>query len=515
MSGRVDSRPSHVLVLEILSGAPGRGWYDRNVKLPNFYGIMAQAVAVWAEDLGCSVTYRTYTGNEPIRDLLSGEWDAAFLSAYTRAAFAAYAASRLLRASGTITALGGPHATAYPEDSARHFDYVLGFTDRDTVARVVSERRPAGEAAGSILAAARHPDRLPSLRRRRRFIDAARRKARFVRVIPVLSSIGCPFECEFCSDANVDYQPLPLADVEEDLRYAAESFPNALLIWMDPNFGVRFGPLMDAVDRAGNGALRFGAQSSLSLLGSERLARLARARFEVVVPGLESWFSCADKLGNTGRPRGRDRVREASRAVNSVLSAIPYVQVNFVFGLGGEPLGESFDLTEEFVRAVPAAWPTFNLITAWGTSSPLSRRLLGEGRVLPVPFPLLDQKSCSNIVRPDGTVLDLYRGLVRLEERAFGLLRSGQRALGAARWETRIINLVRGRGTEMRERLRWHRRMVHLLENDRDFRGFFEGDRIRIPSELRERALRAARPFADLLPPDTLDALKAGTFVPS
>ena len=80
---------------------------------------MAQAVAVWAEDLGCSVTYRTYTGNERVPGLLSGEWDVAFISVYTRAAYAAYAVSRLLRASGAVTALGGPHAAAYPEDSAR------------------------------------------------------------------------------------------------------------------------------------------------------------------------------------------------------------------------------------------------------------------------------------------------------------------------------------------------------------------------------------------------------------
>ena len=336
-------------------------------------------------------------------------------------------------------------------------------------------------------------------------------KARFIRVIPVLSSFGCPFECEFCSDANVDHRPLPLSDVEEDIRYAAESYPNALLIWLDPNFGVRFEPLMDAIDRAGNGAVRFGAQSSLSFLSSERLERLARARFEIIVPGLEDWFSCGAKLGGAGRAKGRDRVREAAASVNGVLGAIPYVQVNFVFGLEGEPLGEGFELTEDFVRAVPAAWPTFNLITAWGVSSPLSRRLRAEGRILPVPFPLLDQKSCSNVVRPDGTVVDLYRGLLHLEERAYGVLRSGRRALGARRWEARMINLVRGRGAEMRERLRWHRRMAHLLEHDRRFRGFFEGDPVGIPIELRERALWATGPFVAFLPSETLAELRTGT----
>jgi len=503
--------PPRVLVLELLCGAPGRGWYDRVVKLPSFFGVMAQAVAVWAEELGCLVAYRTYTGNERVRDLLSGEWDIAFISVYTRASYAAYAISHQLRASGVVTALGGPHAVAYPEDSARHFDYVLGITDRDTVAKVIDERRSAGKAQGVRLASPRHPARLPSLRRRQKFLEAAMAKARFVRVIPVLASYGCPFECEFCSDAKVDYQPLPLSDVEDDVRFAAGQYPNALLVWMDPNFGVRFDSLIDAIERASaNSFVRFGAQSSVSLLSRERLTRLARARFEVIVPGLESWFSCEAKLGGIGRRKGLDRVREAAAFVNEVLDSITYVQVNFVFGLEGEPILESLDLTAEFVRAAPGAWPTFNLVTAWGVSSPLSKRLHADGRVLPVPFPLLDQKSCSNVIRPDGSTADLYRGLVRLEEVAFGAVLSWERARRARRWGTRVINFVRGRGSEMRERIQWHRQMLRWLEHDRGFRAFFEGEAVPIPSALRDRALASTGPFVGLLPREIADELRVG-----
>lgn len=502
---------TRVLVLELLCSAPGRGWYDRIVKLPSFFGIMAQTVAAWAEELGCLVAYRTYTGNERVRDLLSGEWDIVFISAYTRASYAAYAISRQLRASGVITALGGPHAVAYPQDSARHFDYVLGMTDRNTLAKVVEERRSAGKAPGAYLAAPRHPARFPNLRRRRNFLEAALAKARFVRVIPMLASTGCPFECEFCSDAKIDYQPLPLPDVEDDVRFAAGEYPRALLIWLDPNFGVRFDPLMDAIEGASAGSrVRFGAQSSVSLLGRERLKRLARARFEVIVPGLESWFSCGEKLGGVGRLQGPDRVREAAAFVNEVIDAIPYVQVNFVFGIEGEPVLESFDLTAEFVRAAPGVWPTFNLVTAWGVSSPLSQRLHTDRRILPIPFPLLDQKSCSNVLRSHESTVDLYRGLVGLEESAFGASLSWARARRAHRWGTRIINVIRGRGSEMRERIRWHRRMQLGLEQDRGFRAFFEGSAVPIPSALRDRALAATGPFVDLLPAEITDELKYG-----
>lgn len=503
--------PARVLVLELLSGAPGLGWYDRIVKLPSFFGIMAQSVAAWAEDLGCLVTYRTYSGNERIRDLLSGEWDIAFVSAYTRASYAAYAISQQLRAAGVVTVLGGPHAVAYPEDSARHFDYVLGMTDRAVVAHIVDERRRAGPVQGVRLAAPRHPDRLPSLRRRQKFLKAAMAKARFIRVIPVLASTGCPFECEFCSDAKVDYQLLPLSDVEDDVRFAAGRYPDALLVWMDPNFGARFDPLMDAIERASaDSRVRFGAQSSVSILSRERLKRLSHAGFEVIVPGLESWFSCGAKLGGIGRSQGSDRVWEAAAFVKDVIDLISYVQVNFVFGIEGEPVSKSFDLTVEFVRAAPGAWPTFNLVTAWGVSSPLSQRLHAEGRVLPIPLPLLDQKSCSNVIRPDGSTVDLYRGLAGLEKVAFGTALSWERARRARRWGARIINVLRGRGAEMRERIRWHRQMMFWLEHDRRFRAFFEGEAVPIPSALRARALALTGPFIDMLPREIAEELKVG-----
>jgi hypothetical protein len=336
-------------------------------------------------------------------------------------------------------------------------------------------------------------------------------KARFLRVIPVLASCGCPFDCEFCSDAKVDYHPLPLSDVEDDVRFAAGRYPHALLIWMDPNFGARFEPLMEAIERASaDSRVRFGAQSSMSFLGRERLSRLSRARFEVIVPGIESWFSCGTKLGGIGRSQGSDRVRDAAAFMNEVIESIPYVQVNFVFGIEGEPVSESLGLTAEFVRAAPGVWPTFNLITAWGESSPLSRRLHGEGRVLPVPFTLLDQKSCSNVIRPYESTVELYRGLVRLEEVAFGAALSWARARQARRWGTRVTNFFRGRGAEMRERIEWHRQMLRWLEHDRAFRAFFEGEAVPIPAALRARALESIGPFVDMLPREIADELRAG-----
>jgi hypothetical protein len=79
--------------------------------------------------------------------------DVVFIGAFTEAAHTAYALSGLFRRRGAITVIGGPHARCYPEDAARYFDYVLGFTDKGTL-------RDCGTArnTGPRVSTSRHPN---------------------------------------------------------------------------------------------------------------------------------------------------------------------------------------------------------------------------------------------------------------------------------------------------------------------------------------------------------------------
>ena len=132
-------RERRALILELLVEGPGAGWYTRKVKIPNFSGVMSQAIAVWCEELGWTTELRTYTGEESPEDLLAGDWDIVFVSAFTRASSTAYAIAATMRKRGILTVLGGPHARAWPADAARYFDYVLGLTNREVVQQVLEE----------------------------------------------------------------------------------------------------------------------------------------------------------------------------------------------------------------------------------------------------------------------------------------------------------------------------------------------------------------------------------------
>jgi hypothetical protein len=281
-------------------------------------------------------------------------------------------------------------------------------------------------------------------------------------------------------------------------------------LWHDPNFGVRFDEILGTIERALEGQkLRFGAESTLSILTTERLARLQRAGFAAMLPGIESWFDYGAKLG-LGRLRGQQKMEAVAQRINEVLSYIPYVQVNLIFGLDAEEDAEAFELTRDFVGRTPGAWPNFNLATAYGQASPLGEQLAAEGRILNVPFPLLDQKTCVNMIARRGSPAAPYRALVRVAEVAWGGRLMLRRALAARDWTSRLINVLRARGTEQRRRMRWYRRMVTWLETDCTFRSFFDGDTARVPVQLREAALRRIAPFSELLPPDIAQGLRTG-----
>jgi hypothetical protein len=499
-----------VLVLELLTAGAVHGWYARRVKIPNFAGIMAQSVAAWCEDLGAEVSYRTFTGGESPASLLRGDWDVAFLSSYTRTAWVAYSIANILRKCGTVVALGGPHARAYPADAARFCDYVLALTDKDLVSRVLEERCQSTGAEGTCLSALRHPSELPGLRRRARFVRSALAKAAFAETVPVLASLGCPYTCDFCSDAATPLQNFDPQQVTDDVRAAIELFPGALVLWHDPNFGIPFDEVLDALERGVAGRrCRFGAQSSLSVLTSERMRRLGRAGFIAMFPGIESWSGYENKQGNIASS-GRARMEATAERINELVSYVPYVQVNLILGLQADADHAMLELTKEFVARTPGAWPNANMFAAYGLASPLSRQLAKEGRILPIPFPLVDQKTCPTARVSDVDAVQAFKDAVEVMEVA-GSLPVMMRRLGAtAGWKERLIHMFRAYGGEQRARLVWYRSAIKLLDHDFSFRAFFEGETKRLPDALCRLVLRRLGRWIELLPPELSDTLRTG-----
>jgi hypothetical protein len=489
-----------VTVLDLATKFTAKSVYARAMNA-NLASVMPQVIAAWCEELGHDVTYVCYTGFEDLNALVEQDTDAVFIAAFTRSAETAYAISNLYRKRGVITVLGGPHSRAYPEDALKYFDYVVGFTDKQTVDEVLRELAPRPRF-GRWLSAARQPSSLPALAARWKFIQATIAKAPFFKVIPMIGSMGCPYTCSFCIDSLVDYQPLPFKQLSEDLRFLLTKVRRPLVGWHDPNFGVRFDDYMDAIELAvPAGRMRFAAESSLSLLSEARLKRLKRNGFIGMLPGIESWFDYGAK-SKTGRSSGLDKVRQVSDHVNMVLRYIPYVQTNFVLGLDCDRGSEPFELTKRFFDLAPGAVPVLNLFTAYGRAAPLNLELQRADRVLPFPFFFLGSSLAMNVRPLNYEWQDILRLTADLTRYAFSGARVWRRFAANHGLIPRSFNLIRG--NVALKRVEAQSRIPGLFDSDPLMRAFFEGTSDRLPRFYKIRMRRALGPLWEALPPGAI-----------
>ncbi len=472
-------RKLRIGVLDIVSRGPTRAWFPR-VMNANMASIMPQVVAAWCRRAGHDVIFVCYTGFENLLSELPADVDLVFISAFTEAAQTAYALSHLYRSRGAITALGGPHARCFPHDARRYFDYVFGFTDRETLGAVLddcSRHRPIGIH----VSAARQPASLPGVRERWPFIEPVLRKAPILKIVPMLGSLGCPYTCSFCIDATVPYQPLEFAVLKDDLRFLLTKFRRPQVVWHDPNFGVRFDDYLNAIEEADPGRrIQYIAESSLSLLSEPHLKRLRRAGFQALLPGIESWFDLGNK-SKTGARQGMDKVRQVADHVNMLLRYIPYVQTNFVLGIDADQGPEPFELTKRFLDLTPGAFPGYSLLTAFGQAAPLNLDYQRAGRVLPFPFYFLNNNQAMNVRPRHYSWPAFYDHVIDLVGYSFSWRGIWRRLRATPGVHPRWMNVLRAVSTEGWGRFRYYTEIRRRLDADPQFRPYFEQESDALP----------------------------------
>jgi hypothetical protein len=489
-------------IVDIVSRGPTRALYAR-IMNASLASIMPQVIGVWCQQEGHEVTFVCYTGFENLLTELPDNFDVVFIGAFTEAAHTAYALSNLFRSRGAITVIGGPHARCYPEDAARYFDYVLGFTDRGTLRDVLcdcSQHRPEGVQ----LAAARQPGTLPGVRERWQFIDATLRKAPLLKMVPMLGSLGCPYTCAFCVDSTVPYQAMDFDVIRDDLRFLLTRFKRPLVAWHDPNFGVRFNDYMDMIeDAVPPGSIDFVAESSLSLLSEPHLKRLQRNSFKGVLPGIESWFSLGDK-SKTGALLGMAKVRQVSEHVNLILRYIPYIQTNFVLGLDTDEGPDPFELTKRFLDMTPGAFPAYSLLSAFGRAAPLNLDYQRSGRVLPFPFHFLNNNGAMNVKPANYSWQTFYDHIIDLTRYSFSKRAIFRRFLATEGVTSRWLNVVRAISTEGHGRARYHREIRNRLDTDPQFPPYFDQTSSALPQFYKNIVRQDLGSLMEWLPDDAL-----------
>ena len=472
-------RKLRIGVIDLVTKGPTHALYAR-VMYANLASIMPQVIAVWCEEEGHDVTFICYTGFENLVEELPDRVDLVFVGAFTEAGQLAYALSNLFRSKGAVTVLGGPHARSYPQDARQYFDYVVGFTDKRVIRDLLqdcSQHRPLGVW----VAAKQQPTTLPGVRERWKFIEPTLQKAPLIKIVPMLGSLGCPYTCSFCIDSVVPYQPLELDVIKEDLRFLLRKFRRPRIGWHDPNFGVQFNEYMDAIEQAvPPDSVDFIAESSLSLLSEPHLRRLKQNGFKGILPGIESWYVLGNK-SKTGKMQGIDKVRQVSEHVNLIMRYIPYVQTNFVLGLDVDEGPEPFELTKRFVDMTPGAFPVYSLLSAFGQSAPLNVEYQRASRVLPVPFRFVNAYQDMNVKPKHYSWPDFYDHVIDLSKYSYSWHSIINRYKAIKAMIPRWMNVLRAVSSSGFGRIRYYEEVRRRLDEDRQFRRFFEQETSELP----------------------------------
>ncbi len=493
-------------VIEILKVSANRGaaqrLYARTV-IRQYASVMPQAVSVWCRALGHEVHYATYYGQTDPRALLPDGLDLVFVATYTQASALAYALAKLWRAQGTLTVIGGHHAKAFPEDCLRFFDVVVLECDK-TLVRELLDDLPRGR----IVTSGRPLVELPSVEERLPEIARAHwddGQPGLAGTVPLLSSTGCPYACDFCVDARVPYRVLPLDRLEADLRFLRRHHPRATVTFHDPNFAVRFDELLDVLERVPRGGQRYYAmESSLAVLKQpRRLERLRDSGCRYVAPGVESFGDYADKSGLRGLSSPRAGLAAVAEHLALIHRHVPGIQANYMLGLDSDVGREPLLRLKEIMDRTPFVWSVVNVPMPFG-ATPLYDSLRASGRILEtLPFHFYYKPFLALRLLHYGP-LEYYGHLVEV----FGHMVSAPLVARRLAATPGVLRVLHGLRTYHAWRLmRACRAILQRLQSDRALRAFHEGEASALPAFYEHVLAQDLGPYAQLLSPEDLRPL--------
>ena len=472
---------------------------------PNGVSLASQYIAVWLEKLGHNIWYYTYTGVEDLKKDLNLNLDVLFIASFTTSAYLAYSISNLYRRYGIITILGGPHAVSYPHDSIKYFDYVLGMTDESLLKDIIYDLTP--NDPGIYLTNNSHPTDVPTLKERWKYVEYNHKKILpgIPKIVPMMSSIGCPYKCEFCIDSKVTYKKLDPQLIKENLYFLKTKYPT-WVVWYDPNFGVNLDENLDIIDQCQTKNIKYLTEMNLTRLTILDVLKLRKQNFIGIAPGLESWSSYNEKTLFTKPESKIDKVKTIAEQVNMITEYIPLLQLNIIFGLDCDEGQEPFELTKEFIKLTPSAYTNFQTITSFGKSTPFGKQLFEQNRLLNVPYNLLDCFTTTNI-KLNYNLKDFYTYYADLVKFATSNKVIAKRLLISKTLPGKLFYLIKrlaGRGN-----YKYYEWFINQLDT-KEFKDFYSGETTKPPRIYRDQLEKELGPFYVLLPAKIIQYFKYG-----
>jgi radical SAM superfamily enzyme YgiQ (UPF0313 family) len=306
--------------------------------------------------------------NQPLD--ITANWDLVGITCMTATAPRAYQLADELRRQGTRVVLGGVHASVLPEEAKAHCDAVVVGEAEPVWGRLLNDAQ-AGRLepyyrSGTEWSLDDYP--LPD--------RAASRVGSVLGVVPVVTSRGCPYACEFCCVRNVFGRKVRHVSVErvvEDIHNSGSS----TVMFLDDNIvgdQAYASRLFDAIREL---HIHWGGQASISFVRNEKLlAQAAASGCRGLFVGLESVSEHKMKRMS----KSMRTLEDTETAIHRIQDSGILLHASMVFGFDDDD-PSVFDETVEFLQRVRIPSATFNVLTPYpGTE--IYDQLKAENRLL-------------------------------------------------------------------------------------------------------------------------------------
>jgi radical SAM superfamily enzyme YgiQ (UPF0313 family) len=485
-------------ILELMSAGATKNWSNAAYKhliTRQYASIMPQAISVWCRNLGHTVFYTTYFGQQDPKSLLPNDLDVVFISTYTQASALAYALAKLYRKEKTLTILGGPHARQFSDDSLRFFDLVVGECDETLIKEILSDK-----PRHQFLSSGRPLKSIPGIQERLPEIRAStflKGKPWFFSSVPLITSTGCPNSCDFCIDWNSPYSLLPLEQLEADMRYIFEKIPTVMIGIHDPNFAVKFEQIFDVIEKIPHRRRNnYVIETSLTTLHGNRLERLKKLGNFYIIPGIESWAGYSNKVGAGPSATPRQKLDKVIEQLNAIRPYVSGIQANFIFGLDSDSGDEFMELTREFASQLPFVMPNFNIPVPFG-NTPFYEKQLSEDRLLTaMPFTFYYMPYLVFKLK-NYTAADFYEKLIGIIAYISSFKMLSQRLRNSPSPFPAGYNVVKTLGN--RQMIGRLREILDLLKNNSQFSSFHAHETDILPDFYQRQYDELLGPYAALM----------------
>jgi hypothetical protein len=133
-------------------------------------------------------------------------------------------------------------------------------------------------------------------------------------------------------------------------------------------------------------------------------------------------------------------------------------------------------LTKHFVDQAPGAFPGYSLLTAFGEAAPINLEYQREDRVLPFPFPFLNNHLAMNLKPKNYEWIEFYDHVIDVTEYSFSPKAIYRRFAATPQFTAKWMNVMRAVSNEGYGRIRFYKQVRNLLAKDMNFRNYFEGE---------------------------------------